>query len=512
MSSNTESGKDSVVNILDEILQENLEDIGGIGNKAQDKSRSKQPNKIEGSSGERNMAGNGGEDEDMSSSLSKDKEEDHYDTRSEVSSSDDDQEQISNPSLSSASFRTDSDLDTDDEKKKTSGDEALQRQQKKEYASKLSYILRDARFYLMKSNNLENVALSKMKGVWSTLPANENKINQAFRESRNVVLIFSVKESGKFSGFARLSTESQRNGTQINWILPAGLSQRALGGVFNIEWIAKNELSFTKTQHLFNPWNEGKPVKIGRDGQEVEPHVASELCRLFPSDTKVNWSSILKNSKEAAKRVGPVKVNGPIGAPGGMAMGRGGGGGMRDRRDMMRGRPNNNNTSFRNTRPFDYGRAPMRRRFPMEDEYSRPKRPRGPYEYYNKGPMGGGMSYMSRDVDLPPAARYARERSYGSPHGYEDYRDYHRPPPMAPLPYPPPPPFDALPPPPRYYDGPPLPEFPSSSRSAVRASSPYEKSVSDFLRRTGDGRRDRERERDRERDLRDRERKYRDRR
>lgn len=90
--------------------------------------------------------------------------------------------------------------------------------------------------------------------------------------------------------------------------------------------------------------------------QEVEPHVASELCRLFPSDTKVNWSSILKNSKEAAKRVGPVKVNGPIGAPGGMAMGRGGGGGMRDRRDMMRGRPNNNNTSFRNTRPFDYGR------------------------------------------------------------------------------------------------------------------------------------------------------------
>ena len=37
-----------------------------------------------------------------------------------------------------------------------------------------------------------------------------------------------------------------------------------------------------KVQHLYNPGNEGKPVKIGRDGQEIEPKVAEELCRLFP--------------------------------------------------------------------------------------------------------------------------------------------------------------------------------------------------------------------------------------
>ena len=51
----------------------------------------------------------------------------------------------------------------------------------------------------------------------------------------------------------------------------AGLSARQLGGVFKIEWISKNELSFQKTQHLFNSWNDNKPVKIGRDGQEIEP-------------------------------------------------------------------------------------------------------------------------------------------------------------------------------------------------------------------------------------------------
>ena len=41
------------------------------------------------------------------------------------------------------------------------------------------------------------------QGVWSTLPNNEQMLNQAFRESRNVLLIFSVKESGKFQGETR---------------------------------------------------------------------------------------------------------------------------------------------------------------------------------------------------------------------------------------------------------------------------------------------------------------------
>jgi len=29
----------------------------------------------------------------------------------------------------------------------------------------------------------------------------------------------------------------------------------------------RKDLSFTRVMHLYNPWNEGKPVKIGRDGQ-----------------------------------------------------------------------------------------------------------------------------------------------------------------------------------------------------------------------------------------------------
>ena len=43
--------------------------------------------------------------------------------------------------------------------------------------------MRGARFFLVKSNNHENVALAKAKGVWSTPPQNEAKFNQAYRVS-----------------------------------------------------------------------------------------------------------------------------------------------------------------------------------------------------------------------------------------------------------------------------------------------------------------------------------------
>ena len=97
----------------------------------------------------------------------------------------------------------------------------------------------------------------------------------------------------------------------------------ALGGVFKIDWICQKELSFSKVIHLNNPWNDNKPVKIGRDGQEIEPRkptfvtnlffmffcswsyiagVAEEICRLFPEDNQVEMTPILRRSKESARQ------------------------------------------------------------------------------------------------------------------------------------------------------------------------------------------------------------------
>lgn len=84
----------------------------------------------------------------------------------------------------------------------------------------------------------------------------------------------------------------------MQWVLPPGLTAKALGGVFMLDWVNTNELSFSKTLHLFNPLNEGKPVKIARDGQEIDGRVAEELCRLFAADETAELIPHLKRMKK----------------------------------------------------------------------------------------------------------------------------------------------------------------------------------------------------------------------
>ncbi|UXI17896.1 synaptojanin-1 [Sarcoptes scabiei] len=168
---------------------------------------------------------------------------------------------------------------------------------KRDYASLIKYFFKDSCYFVIKSNNEQNVEIAKREGVWSTPMPNEIKLNSAFKEFRNVILIFSVKESGKFQGFARLSSEAQYGLRPIPWILPPGLHECPFGGVFFIDWVCRNELSFNRTSHLYNGFNDDKPVKIARDGQEIEPKVGEELCRLFPTDDENDLIPLLKRMK-----------------------------------------------------------------------------------------------------------------------------------------------------------------------------------------------------------------------
>ena len=38
----------------------------------------------------------------------------------------------------------------------------------------------------------------------------------------------------------------------MSWVLPPGLSARALGGVFKIDWVCRGDLSFNKVSPSFN--------------------------------------------------------------------------------------------------------------------------------------------------------------------------------------------------------------------------------------------------------------------
>ncbi|XP_050768677.1 3'-5' RNA helicase YTHDC2 [Gymnogyps californianus] len=130
------------------------------------------------------------------------------------------------------------------------------------------------RYFIMKSSNLQNIDISQQKGIWSTTPSNERKLNRAFWESSVVYLIFSVQGSGHFQGFARMASEIGCEKSQ-DW------GSAGFGGVFKVEWIRKESVPFQFAHHLLNPWNDNKKVQISRDGQELEPQVGEQLLQLW---------------------------------------------------------------------------------------------------------------------------------------------------------------------------------------------------------------------------------------
>ncbi|XP_024237214.1 YTH domain-containing protein 1 isoform X1 [Oncorhynchus tshawytscha] len=404
-----------------------------------------------------------------------------YDTRSEASDSQSDSVSFSE----GESVHSGSGSDASGSEKKHEKLSSSVRAVRKDQTSKLKYILRDARFFLIKSNNHENVSLAKAKGVWSTLPVNEKKLNAAFRSARSVILVFSVRESGKFQGFARLSSESHHGGSPIHWVLPAGMNAKMLGGVFKIHWICRRELPFTKTAHLSNPWNEHKPVKIGRDGQEIEPGCGMQLCMLFPQDESIDLYQVIHKMRH--KRRMPSEPR-------------------------SRGRPPHREPA----------RGDLGRRRPEEYDIHNRKRPR--IDYPAEFPQRPGFMPVPRNPPVDRRFPTGVRRDVFLNGSYNDYmREFHHtigpPPPwqgMAPYPgmeQPPHHPFyQHHPPPPQahppYTGHHPVPhDARFREKRVVRSFSStlhdYDMRVDDFLRRTQavvTGRRSRPRERDRQRE------------
>mmetsp|Transcript_60168 Transcript_60168/g.82688 ORF Transcript_60168/g.82688 Transcript_60168/m.82688 type:complete len:86 (+) Transcript_60168:414-671(+) len=60
------------------------------------------------------------------------------------------------------------------------------------------------KYFVLKSFSLESVLLSIKHNVWSTSLGPTEKLVDAFRRVDNVILFFSVNESGGFQGYARM--------------------------------------------------------------------------------------------------------------------------------------------------------------------------------------------------------------------------------------------------------------------------------------------------------------------
>ncbi|XP_015063516.1 30-kDa cleavage and polyadenylation specificity factor 30-like [Solanum pennellii] len=169
-----------------------------------------------------------------------------------------------------------------------------------------------SRYFIVKSCNRENLELSVQQGVWATQRSNEAKLNEAFDSVENVILIFSINRTRHFQGLAKMTSRIGGAAKGGNWKHEHGTAH--YGRNFSVKWLKLCELSFQKTRHLRNPYNENLPVKISRDCQELEISVGEQLASLLyvEPDSELMAISLAAESKreeERAKGVNPDNGN-----------------------------------------------------------------------------------------------------------------------------------------------------------------------------------------------------------
>ncbi|KAL5121787.1 hypothetical protein ACEQ8H_000002 [Pleosporales sp. CAS-2024a] len=71
------------------------------------------------------------------------------------------------------------------------------------------------RYFIVKSLTLQDLELSVRNGIWATQSHNEDVLNQAFRSTQNVFLIFSANKSGEYFGYARMTSAILEDSSQM---------------------------------------------------------------------------------------------------------------------------------------------------------------------------------------------------------------------------------------------------------------------------------------------------------
>lgn len=110
-------------------------------------------------------------------------------------------------------------------------------------------MLTNAKFYIIKSANEENIKLSREHKEWATTRNNENKLHKAYLSVPNVFLIFSANRSSRYQGFARMDSKVTQEVGQY-WRKNENIN---LGGQFKVEWITYNNIDMGRLANVSNP-------------------------------------------------------------------------------------------------------------------------------------------------------------------------------------------------------------------------------------------------------------------
>lgn len=98
----------------------------------------------------------------------------------------------------------------------------------------------NARFFVMKSSDEDNIYKSIKYRVWCSSFTGNKMLNEAFKNAKNeypIYLIFSVNRSGKFVGICQMISEVNFNSTFVNWN-----DSEKYRGYFFVVWVSVKDV------------------------------------------------------------------------------------------------------------------------------------------------------------------------------------------------------------------------------------------------------------------------------
>ncbi|KAG1852707.1 YT521-B-like domain-containing protein [Suillus subluteus] len=148
------------------------------------------------------------------------------------------------------------------------------------------------RFFILKSLTQFDLDLSVENGLWATQKHNEAILDQAYRTSSEVILIFSVNKSGEFYGYARMTGRILKGEQRVPWAPHADASatsvspsRRQPGSPSPL--VSTNQSFFTPSENRlveespmpFTPHSGGT---LSSKPSPMEPHRSSAPAALGP--------------------------------------------------------------------------------------------------------------------------------------------------------------------------------------------------------------------------------------
>lgn len=105
----------------------------------------------------------------------------------------------------------------------------------------------------------------------------QRTLRDAFQNTKNVILIFSVNKSSHYQGFARMCSGSGKSTSNI-WRNTENIK---LAPNFKVEWITYACLNINRFGDKTNPLNNNESIKKSRDTQELPSDLGKEICLKF---------------------------------------------------------------------------------------------------------------------------------------------------------------------------------------------------------------------------------------